>query len=106
MTASSSMEGQSSPAGDEETRPVGRNTGVEAPSPAAAASGQGGPEGREAGVDSVPANGWLLRYEGVDPHEEPVRETLCSLGNGRFATRAVAPEARADGVHYPGTYAA
>jgi trehalose/maltose hydrolase-like predicted phosphorylase len=57
-------------------------------------------------VGGARVNGWLLRYEGVAPAEEPHRETLCSLGNGRFATRAAAPEARADGVHYPGTYAA
>jgi trehalose/maltose hydrolase-like predicted phosphorylase len=50
--------------------------------------------------------GWLLRYEGYDPQAEPLRETLCALGNGRFATRGAAPEARADQVHYPGTYAA
>jgi trehalose/maltose hydrolase-like predicted phosphorylase len=56
--------------------------------------------------DTTPANGWLLRYTGLLPAEEPLRETLCSLGNGRFATRAAAPEARADGVHYRGTYAA
>ena len=31
---------------------------------------------------------------------------LCTTGNGYFATRAAAPEAPADGVHYPGTYAA
>ncbi len=49
---------------------------------------------------------WLLRYEGYDEHHEPLREALCALGNGRFATRAAAPESRADGVHYPGTYAA
>jgi trehalose/maltose hydrolase-like predicted phosphorylase len=51
-------------------------------------------------------DGWLLRYEGVDPAGERLRETLCALGNGRFATRAAAPESRADDVHYPGTYAA
>ena len=54
----------------------------------------------------APADGWLLRYDGVVPAEEPLREALCSLGNGRFVTRAAAPESRADGVHYPGTYAA
>jgi trehalose/maltose hydrolase-like predicted phosphorylase len=52
------------------------------------------------------ADGWVLRYEGLDPPAEALRETLCALGNGRFATRAAAPEARDDGVHYPGTYAA
>jgi len=35
-----------------------------------------------------------------------VRESLCTLGNGYFATRGAAPEATADGVHYPGTYIA
>jgi trehalose/maltose hydrolase-like predicted phosphorylase len=49
---------------------------------------------------------WLLRYEGYDEQAEPLREALCALGNGRFATRGAAPESRADGVHYPGTYAA
>ncbi len=50
--------------------------------------------------------GWTLSYEGFDPAEEGLREALCSLGNGRFATRGAAPESCADGVHYPGTYAA
>ena len=51
-------------------------------------------------------SGWLWRYDGFDPHWEGVRETLCALGNGRFVTRGSAPEAHADDVHYPGTYAA
>lgn len=51
-------------------------------------------------------DGWVLRYDGVYPAAEPLREVLCSLGNGRFGTRAAAPESRPDGVHYPGTYAA
>lgn len=50
--------------------------------------------------------GWLLRYDGYDPENEPLRETLCTLGNGRFATRGSAPEAPAGGPHYPGCYAA
>jgi alpha,alpha-trehalase len=45
-------------------------------------------------------------YEGFDRDREGLREALCTLGNGRFATRGAVPEARADGVHYPGTYAA
>jgi alpha,alpha-trehalase len=49
---------------------------------------------------------WLLVYEGFAPEEEGHREALCALGNGYFATRAAAPEAVADGVHYPGTYVA
>jgi len=49
---------------------------------------------------------WDLVYEGYDPEREGVRETLCALGNGYFVTRAAAPDAVADGVHYPGTYLA
>ncbi|MGK5632804.1 hypothetical protein ACSNOD_30760, partial [Streptomyces sp. URMC 123] len=45
-------------------------------------------------------------YEGYDPVEERLRESLCTLGNGRFATRGAAPECAADAVHYPGTYVA
>ena len=49
---------------------------------------------------------WLLAYDGFEPGEEGLREALCTLGNGYFATRGAAPEARADEVHYPGTYVA
>jgi trehalose/maltose hydrolase-like predicted phosphorylase len=49
---------------------------------------------------------WLLRYDGYDPDNEPLREALCTLGNGRWASRGSAPEAVAGGPHYPGTYAA
>lgn len=49
---------------------------------------------------------WSLIYEGFDPGQEPLREALCALGNGRFGSRGAAPEASADGTHYPGTYAA
>jgi trehalose 6-phosphate phosphatase len=49
---------------------------------------------------------WTLTFEGWDPADEGRREALTTLGNGRFATRGAAPESRADGVHYPGTYAA
>jgi alpha,alpha-trehalase len=51
-------------------------------------------------------NRWTLTYEGFDPSEEPLREALCTLGNGYFATRGAAPEAAAGDVHYPGTYVA
>ncbi|GAB3171048.1 glycosyl hydrolase family 65 protein [Myceligenerans halotolerans] len=47
-----------------------------------------------------------LSYEGFDPEDEGLREALCTLGNGYVATRGAAPESRADGVHYPGTYLA
>jgi len=49
---------------------------------------------------------WRLTYEGYDPQAEGLREALCTLGNGVLATRGAAPECRADGVHYPGTYRA
>jgi alpha,alpha-trehalase len=49
---------------------------------------------------------WTLTYDGYDPDDEGLREALCTLGNGVLATRGAAPEARADGVHYPGTYRA
>ena len=50
--------------------------------------------------------GWTWSYDGVDPTHEGVRETLCTLGNGYFATRGAAPDADQDDVHYPGTYVA
>jgi trehalose/maltose hydrolase-like predicted phosphorylase len=49
---------------------------------------------------------WLFVYEGFDPAREKLREALCTLGNGFFATRGAAPESRDDGLHYPGTYIA
>ncbi|WP_445527707.1 glycoside hydrolase family 65 protein [Streptomyces cyslabdanicus] len=45
-------------------------------------------------------------YDGYDPAQERLREALCTLGNGRFATRGALPECAADEVHYPGTYLA
>ena len=49
---------------------------------------------------------WSLVYEGFDPKSEGLREALCTLGNGYFATRGAAPEAEADDTHSPGTYLA
>ncbi len=49
---------------------------------------------------------WTLCYEGFDRDQEGLRETLCTLGNGYFATRGAAEEASADETHYPGTYLA
>ncbi len=49
---------------------------------------------------------WKLTYEGFDPADEGLREALCTLGNGYFATRGAAPEKSADDTHYPGTYVA
>jgi beta-phosphoglucomutase family hydrolase len=73
---------------------------------------------REAGADVVvtslaqvkiavePPSAWSLVYEGFDPAREGIREALCALGNGYFATRGAVPGAVADGIHYPGTYLA
>jgi trehalose/maltose hydrolase-like predicted phosphorylase len=49
---------------------------------------------------------WTWTYHGFVPEQERLREALCTLGNGYFATRGAAPEACADEVHYPGTYLA
>ncbi|WP_159054747.1 hypothetical protein [Streptomyces dysideae] len=49
---------------------------------------------------------WTWEYERYDPAVERLRESLCTLGNGYFATRGAVPESRAGLVHYPATYAA
>ena len=49
---------------------------------------------------------WIFAYTGFDPARQGLREALCTLGNGYFATRGAAEEADADDVHYPGTYLA
>lgn len=73
---------------------------------------------REAGADVVvtdlaqvrvaaePPSAWSLVFDGFDPAHEGIREALCTLGNGCFATRASAAWAVADGTYYPGTYLA
>jgi trehalose/maltose hydrolase-like predicted phosphorylase len=47
---------------------------------------------------------WTIAYDAYEPSDEGVREALTSSGNGYFCTRGFAEWARADGVHYPGTY--
>ncbi len=54
---------------------------------------------------ACPSDPWELVYEGYDPNNERLRETLCTVGNGYVATRGCAPEAAASEAHYPGTYA-
>ncbi len=49
---------------------------------------------------------WTFTFDGYDPQSEKLREALCTVGNGYFATRGAAPESNAGQVHYPGTYAA
>jgi alpha,alpha-trehalase len=51
-------------------------------------------------------NPWMLSYDAFDPEKESLREALCTVGNGYFATRGAAPESEAGAVHYPGTYLA
>ena len=51
-------------------------------------------------------SGWELVYEDYIPEQEGLREALCTVGNGYFATRGAGCETRADGIHYPGTYLA
>ncbi|MFI7416272.1 pyridoxamine 5'-phosphate oxidase family protein [Nonomuraea sp. NPDC049684] len=46
-------------------------------------------------------NPWTLTYEGFAPASAGLREALCTLGNGRFATRGATPEGR---IRTPGTY--
>ena len=54
----------------------------------------------------VSGEAWEYIFDGYDPQSEKLREALCTLGNGYFATRGAAPESKAGQVHYPGTYAA
>jgi trehalose/maltose hydrolase-like predicted phosphorylase len=73
---------------------------------------------REAGADVVvasleqvniatePPSAWSMVYEGFDPAREGIRESLCALGNGYFATRGAMAWTVMDDVHYPGTYLA
>ncbi len=49
---------------------------------------------------------WRIAFSGLDPAACGLREALCTLGNGYFATRGASPESAADGTHYPGTYVA
>lgn len=65
--------------------------------------------GGEASINDpglVSRTGWEFTYDGVHLEVEGRREALCTLGNGYLGTRGAAPEAVADGTHYPGTYVA
>ena len=50
--------------------------------------------------------GWQLIYRDWVPAQQQLREAMCTLGNGRFATRGAFEAACADGTSYPGTYLA
>jgi trehalose/maltose hydrolase-like predicted phosphorylase len=45
-------------------------------------------------------------YHEWKPGEQKLREALCTLGNGYFATRGAAEESGNDEFNYPGTYIA
>jgi beta-phosphoglucomutase family hydrolase len=60
----------------------------------------------QVGVAVEPPSAWSLVFEDFVPEQEGVREALCTLGNGYFATRGAAAGAVADDIHYPGTYLA
>ncbi len=49
---------------------------------------------------------WSLQYDSWEPSQQPLREALCTLGNGYIATRGAHETVRAGGLHYPGTYLA
>ena len=38
---------------------------------------------------------WALTYDSWKPEQQPLREALCVLGNGYFATRGAAEESKA-----------
>ena len=41
-------------------------------------------------------------FDGYDPHSEKLREALCTVGNGYFATRGAAPESQGRSGALPG----
>ncbi len=45
---------------------------------------------------------WSLVYDTFDPKQEGLREALCTLGNGYFATRGAAPRVRGGRGPLPG----
>jgi len=49
---------------------------------------------------------WNLTYDNYKPQDQGLREALCTLGNGYFATRGASAQVSADDIHYPGTYLA
>ncbi|MDD2732881.1 MAG: HAD-IA family hydrolase [Desulfuromonadaceae bacterium] len=57
-------------------------------------------------ITEEPPSTWSIVFDGFDPQQEGIREALCTLGNGYFATRGAVAGVAADDVHYPGTYLA
>ena len=54
---------------------------------------------------SYPTDDFMLVYDGFEPSEEGLRETLTSTGNGYLCLRGAAEWEESNDVHYPGTYA-
>ena len=52
------------------------------------------------------SNKWHVTYNDWNPEQNGLREALCTLGNGYFATRGAMEECKATGINYPGTYLA
>lgn len=57
-------------------------------------------------TEETEISSWKLVYDRFKPAQEGLREALCTLGNGYFATRGADPESSASRIHYPGTYIA
>ncbi len=57
-------------------------------------------------VELKEGNEWVVPFSQGEGAVEGQREALCTVGNGRWATRGALPEYNADGTHYPGTYVA
>jgi beta-phosphoglucomutase family hydrolase len=55
---------------------------------------------------SIEEDGWNLTYNGFDPEDEKLRETLTTIGNGYLGTRGCFEGEKASKTHYPGTYIA
>ncbi len=49
---------------------------------------------------------FTITYDGWKPEKQKLREALCTLGNGYFATRGAAEENPNNEFNYPGTYLA
>ncbi|MFO7874321.1 MAG: glycosyl hydrolase family 65 protein [Bacteroidales bacterium] len=49
---------------------------------------------------------WYVEYEKWDENLHPLREALCTLGNGFFATRGALEMEKDNEYNYPGTYLA
>ena len=47
---------------------------------------------------------WKIVYNGFDPEEESLRESICTLANGYVGIRGAAYESGASRIHYPGSY--